>query len=64
MFEAIIYLAVFIVLAALVWWLIKELELPEPIAKAVRIVFVVVCVFVLIGILLNLTGHGPLFKLR
>ena len=52
------YLAIGVL--ALLWWLIGycEANLPMPLAwKIVRVVFVVLCVFLLIAILLSLIGH-------
>lgn len=45
---------------ALLWWLIGYCEgkLPMPMAwNIVRVVFVVLCVFLLIGVLMGLLGH-------
>lgn len=60
----IIDLAILVILAALVWWLLTQIPLPEPINKAVQIVFVVIVVLALIGILTGSGGiglHGRLF---
>ena len=49
---------------ALLWWLIGycESKLPMPMAwNIVRVVFVIMCVFLLIAILLGLLGH-PLVR--
>lgn len=59
----IIDLAVLVIVAALVWWLLTQLPLPAPIGQVVQIVFVVICVLALLSIL---TGsgfglHGRLF---
>jgi hypothetical protein len=45
---------------AILWWLIGfcESKLPMPMAwNVVRVVFVVMCVFLLIAMLLGLLGH-------
>lgn len=55
-FVAIVVIAVL----ALLWWLIGycEAKLPMPLAwTIVRVVFVVMCVFLLISILLAMLGH-------
>lgn len=54
-----VWLVVLILVVILVLWLVRELSPPEPIAKGVRIVVVVIAVLVLIGLLLSLTGHRP-----
>jgi len=64
MLDILVYLAIFIILAILVWWLLSQVTLPEPLNKIVMIVFVVICAVVLIGFLLNMTGVGPPMRLR
>lgn len=63
MIDLIVYLAVFVIVAVLIWWILQQLPLPEPIGKIVLIVFVVVAAVVLITILLRLTGQGGLLVL-
>lgn len=63
MMDLLVYLAVFIILAVLIWWLLQQVTLPEPLNKIVMIVFVVICAIVLIGFLLNVTGHGGALRL-
>lgn len=58
MIDLIVYLAVFAIVAVLIWWILQQLPLPEPVGKIVMIVFVVVAVVVLITLLLRLTGHS------
>jgi hypothetical protein len=64
MLDILIYLAVFVIICALVWWLLQQMELPEPLAKAVRVAFVVIAVIVLIMLMLNFVGQGPSLRLR
>lgn len=64
MLDILVYLAIFIILAILVWWLLSQVSLPEPLAKIVTIVFVVVCAIILIGFLMQVTGVGPPLRLR
>lgn len=64
MLDILVYLAVFIILVILIWWLLQQISLPEPLGKIVTIVFVVVCAVVLIGLLLQVTGVGPPMRLR
>ncbi len=59
MLDILVYLAIFIILAILVWWLLQQVTLPEPLGKIITIVFVVICVVVLIGLLMQVTGVGP-----
>ena len=58
MIDILVYLAVFVILAIVVWWLLSQLDLPEPLRKIISIVIVVIGAVILIGILLNVTGHG------
>jgi heme A synthase len=58
MLDILVYLAVFVILAIVIWWLLSQLELPEPLRKIIGIVIVVIGAVILIGILLNFTGHG------
>jgi len=60
MINLLVYLAVFVIVAALVWWILQQLTLPEPIAKIVLILFVVISVLILISILLSAVGGGGL----
>jgi hypothetical protein len=56
-----VFVAIIVIgILALLWWLIGycEQKLPMPMAwNIVRVVFVVLCVFLLIAILLGLLGH-------
>ena len=51
---------IFIIIAALVWWVISVLPLPDPFKKIVTVVFVVMLCLVMICWLCNFSGH-PLF---
>lgn len=64
MLDILVYLAIFVILAVLIWWLLSQLTLPEPLNKIVTIVFVVICVIVLVGFMLHFTGIGPPMRLR
>jgi hypothetical protein len=64
MIDLLVYLAVLVIVVALIWWLLSQLPLPGPIAKIVQIVVVVVVAIVLVMLLMNLTGHGPPLRLR
>lgn len=64
MIDLLIYLAIIVIILALVWWLLNELALPEPAAKFVRIALVVIVAVVVISILLKFGGHGPGLRLR
>jgi hypothetical protein len=60
-----VFVAIIVIgVLALLWWLIGycESQLPMPMAwKIVRVVFVILCVFLLIAILMGLLGH-PLVR--
>lgn len=58
MFGLIISLLVLVILASLVFWIIQQIPLPEPIGKIVTIVLVVVVVLALVSMLLPLGGFG------
>lgn len=64
MLDLLVYLAIFIICAILIWWLLSQLSLPEPVNKILLIVFVVVCAVILIGFLLQITGSGPPLRMR
>ena len=64
MLDILVYLAIFVIIAVLIWWLLQQISLPEPLGKIVTIVFVVVCAVVLIGMLMQVTGVGPPLRLR
>ena len=63
MIDLLVYLAIFVIVVVLVWWLLQQIPLPEPIGKIITIVFVVIAAVVLIGLLLNLSG-GAAIPLR
>lgn len=64
MLDLLIYLAVFVIVIIVIWWLLSQLSLPEPIGKIVNIVLVVFAVVVLVGLLLHLSGTEPPLRLR
>lgn len=49
----IIDLLILLIVAVLVWWIIQQFPLPEPLNKIIMIVFVVVVAIALIQILLG-----------
>ena len=61
--ELLVSIGVLAIIIVVVWWLLQQMNLPEPIQKIVTIVLVIVVAVVLIGLLLSLTGHGG-FSLR
>lgn len=66
MIDLLVYLLIFVIVAALVWWLMNELSpmLPAPLGRIVRVVVMVIMTLVLISILLGFVGHGPALRLR
>lgn len=56
--QLIVYLLILGVLLAVLWYVIRELGLPEPIGRIVKVVVVVVVALVLIMLLLQLFGGG------
>ena len=64
MLDILVYLGVLAIIVIVVWWLLSQLSLPEPIGKIINIVLVVVVAVVLIGALMSVTGIGPPLRLR
>jgi len=51
MLDVLVYLAVFVIAVIVIWWLLSQLSLPEPIGKIINIVLVVVAaVFLRLGL--------------
>lgn len=49
-------------IAAVCWWGLDKVGLPEPFNKIVRVLLVLGIVVWLVNILLSVSGHGPLFR--
>jgi hypothetical protein len=65
MIDLVVWLGILVIVIVVVWFLLSQLDLPEPIRKIVIIVCVVVAAAVAIGFLLQLTGSsGRLPRLR
>lgn len=60
MLDLLVYLAVLVIIVAVVWWLLAQLGVPEPAGKIIRIVVVVLVALVAINLLLQATGHTGL----
>lgn len=60
MIHLLIYLAVFVIIAIVVWYLLTQLGLPEPLNKIVLIAIVVIGAILIIGLLLSLDHGGGL----
>ena len=58
MIDLLVTLAVFAILAILIWWVLQQIPLPDPLKKILLIVVVVIGAIILINILLGFTGHG------
>lgn len=58
--SALVFAVIYLIIAGLVfgvlWWLVGYCALPEPFAKAARVVVAVAAVLVVIGMLLHLVG--------
>ncbi len=63
MVDMLIYLAVFVILAIVIWWVLSQLPLPDPLRTVLVIVVVVIGAVILINILLNFAGHGVPMRL-
>lgn len=64
MIDLLVYLAVFVILAILIWWILSQLPLPEPLGKILTIVVVVIGAIILIALLLRFAGLGTGIPLR
>ena len=54
-------LLVLLVLGLIVWlafWVLGQFAVPEPLAKVIRIVVVVIAVLIVIALLMNVAGIG------
>ena len=52
----VVYLIVAGVIFWLLWWLVDYCGLPAPVTKVAKIILAILCVLVLIGVLLSMTG--------
>lgn len=64
MLDILVYLAIFVIAIIVIWWLLQQVTLPEPLGKIVTIAIVVIGAVVLIGFLMQMTGVGPPLRLR
>lgn len=60
MIGLLLYLLVFLLVVGLVYWVITQLALPEPIARIAIVILVIVAALLLISVLWNLAGGGGL----
>lgn len=64
-FGLLIWLAIVVIVVIVIWFLLTQMQLPEPINRIVLIVLVVIVAVIAIGFLLQFAGGGgPHFKLR
>lgn len=56
MIGLLINLLILVVIVALIFWVLQQFALPEPIGKIVNIVLVVVTVLVIVSMLLGISG--------
>ncbi len=59
MIDLLVYLAIIVILAIVIWWVLSQVPLPEPLKQILMIVIVVIGAIVLIALLLNF-AHGGL----
>lgn len=64
MIALLVYLAVFAIIAIVIWWVLTQIPLPDPLKKILMIVLVVIGAILLIGVLLNVIGQGGGIPLR
>jgi len=60
MITLLVYLVILVIVCIFLWWLMTQVDLPEPLKKIGTIVLVAIGVIVLIGILLQFAGGGGL----
>lgn len=58
MVTLLVYLVILVIVCIFLWWLLTQVDLPEPLKKIATIVIVAIGVIVLIGVLLQFTGGG------
>lgn len=58
MITLLVYLAVFVILAIVVWWVLQQVSLPSPLDRIVQIAFVVIGAFFIIWIILGFAHIG------
>jgi hypothetical protein len=60
-----IYILILLIVLALVWWIIGQLPLPDPVKRIATVVLVVIFAIAMIYLLLPLAqGGGPHLNLR
>lgn len=55
-----VWLAVIVIVAVVVWFLLTKIALPEPVGTIIQIAIVVIVAIVAISALLNFGGHPHL----
>lgn len=60
MITLLVYLVIIVIVCIFLWWLLTQVDLPEPLKRIATIVLVAIGVIVLIGILLQFAGGGGL----
>jgi heme A synthase len=60
MITLLVYLVILVIVCIFLWWLLTQVNLPEPLKKIATIVVVAIGVIILIGILLQFAGGGGL----
>ena len=60
MIELLVYLAIFVIVAIVVWWLLQQLALPEPLGRILMIAMVLIGAIIIIVLLLRFTGVASL----
>jgi hypothetical protein len=64
MITFLITLLAVIVILGLIYWVSQQIPLPEPFARIVQVVIVVIGVLILVWMLLGLVGYAPPMALR
>jgi heme A synthase len=64
MIALLVYLVIIVIVCIFLWWLMQQVQLPEPLRRIATIVLVAIGVIVLIGLLLQFSGGGSLHMPR
>ena len=59
-----IYILVVVLIGAAILWAIDQLGVPDPMRKIIRVIVVLICILIVIGMLLDLVGGVRLLPFR
>jgi hypothetical protein len=59
MLDLLVYLLVVFIVVGVAWWLTDYIPLPEPLNRLAKVVIIVIGAFVIVYVLLALSGGAP-----